>query len=133
MRDAAVRAERDWAYRRIGLLLWGLPSVAILGAAALAAVAPMMRGMIWPLALLWAGTMCIANACRSGRLHCYNTGPFFVFLGGTSLSTAAVACFLGVRGWPWIGALLIVGTALLTIIPERVWGRYPHKGQERGC
>jgi hypothetical protein len=108
MRDAAVKAEGDWAHRRIGLLLWGPPWVAIL-ASAFAAVAPLTRGMIWALAPLWAGTMCIANACRSGRLHCYVTGPFLVILGGASLLYGAASVPFGARRWPWIGAVLIVG------------------------
>ena len=117
MRDGAVRVERDWAHGRIGLLLWGLLSVAIL-ASAFGPVAPMTRGTIWALALLWAGAACITNACRSGRLHCYITGPFFVILGVASLLYGAGVLPLGARGWLWIGAVLIMGKALLTIVPK---------------
>src|SRR6266568_2038929 len=91
MRDGAVRADSDWAHRRIGLLLWGLPLIAIL-ASAFGPLAPMTRGTIWALALLWAGAACITNACRSGRLHCYITGPFFVILGLASLLYGAASC-----------------------------------------
>ena len=44
MRDTVVRAERDWVHRRVGLLLWGPPSVVIL-ASALGAVAPARRSV----------------------------------------------------------------------------------------
>jgi hypothetical protein len=40
---------------------------------------------------------------------------------------------LGARGWLWIGAALIVETALLTIVPERIWGRYSRGHEERCC
>lgn len=132
MRDASVRAEEDWAHRRIGLLLWGPPSLVIL-ASALGAVAPVTPGTIWDLALLRAGAACITNACRSGRLHCYTTGLFFVILGAASLLHGTGILPLGARGWLWIGAVLIVGTGLLTIVPERIWGRYSRRHEERCC
>lgn len=97
MRDAAVRAEKDWAHRRIVLVLWGPPSLAIL-ASAFGAVAPVTRGTIWALALLWGGAACITNARRSGRVHRYFTGPFFVILRAASLLYGAGIHPLGARG-----------------------------------
>jgi hypothetical protein len=47
-------------------------------------VTSVTRGVIWTLALVRAGAACVTNACRSGRLHCYITGPFFVTLGAIS-------------------------------------------------
>jgi len=123
MRDGAVRADSDWAHRRIGLLLWGLPLIAIL-ASAFGPLAPMTRGTIWALALLWAGAACITNACRSGRLHCFITGPFFVILGVASLLYGTGVLSLGTQGWLWIGSVLALGAPLLIMLPERIWGRY---------
>jgi hypothetical protein len=117
VRDAPSRAERDWARRRIGLLLWSPPWVAIL-ASGLGAVAPVSRGSIGALALLWAGAACITNACRSGRLQCYITGPFFVILGGASLLYGAGILPLGARGWLWIGGVLIAGTTGRSMTPN---------------
>ncbi len=93
----------------------------------------MTRGVICALALLWAGAACITNACRSGRVHCYITGPFFIMLGAASLLYGAGILPFGLRVWLWIGAVLIVGTALLTIVPEWIWGRYSLSREERFC
>jgi hypothetical protein len=83
MSESSAKAERDLAGHWLALLLWGPSPVAIL-ASGLADVAPVTRGIIWSFALLWAGAACITNACRSGRLHCYITGPFFLLLASAS-------------------------------------------------
>ncbi len=31
---------------------------------------------------------------------------------------------LGGYGWAWIGGITLVGACALTILPERIWGRY---------
>jgi len=97
--------------------------IAIL-ASAFGPLAPMTRGTIWALALLWAGAACITNACRSGRLHCYITGPFFVILGVASLLYGAGVLPLGAQGWLWIGSVLALGVRVFIMLPERIWGRY---------
>ena len=63
MRDTVVRAERDWAHRRVGLLAWGPPSVVILasalGASLLygAGILPLgARAWLWIGAVLFIGT-----------------------------------------------------------------------------
>lgn len=70
---------------------------------------------------------------RSKAQDRYITGPFFVILGGASLLYGAGILPLGARGWLWIGVVLIVGAALLMIVPERIWGRYSHSCPERCC
>jgi hypothetical protein len=102
MPEAAAKAARDMAHSKVGLFLWGLPLIAILATAFDGAMS-VTRGVIWALALLWAGATCLTNACRSGRLHCYVTGPFFVALGTVSLLHGVGVLPLGTHGWRWIG------------------------------
>lgn len=84
MPESVARTRLDLARQWVAVLLWGLPLMALL-ASALVDIAPVTRGAIWSLALLWAGAACITNACRSQRLHCYITGPFFLLLAAASL------------------------------------------------
>ncbi len=134
MHDAVVKAERDLLDQRrvVGLVLWGLPLVAIL-ATAFGEVTYVMRGVVWALALAWAGAACVTNACRSGRLHCYITAHFFLSLAGLSLLHGVGVLPLGSDGWFWIGTVLAIGTPLLIVVPERIWGKYSARGEQRCC
>ena len=86
MRDTVVRPERDWAHRRVGLLLWGPQSVVIL-----------------------------ASALGASLLHGAGILP------------------LGARGWLWIGAVLLIGTALADDRPRADRGTLLAQTQERRC
>jgi hypothetical protein len=87
------------------LLLWGLP------------LALVVLGLAWPRVQVWlwvpagviAGSACLANASRCGRLHCYLTGP--LFLAGAA---ATLLAHLGVlRLDPaWILAAMVIGTGI---------------------
>lgn len=132
MPEYSARIEKDLARHWLAILLWGPPLVAIL-ASGLVDVAPVTRGAVWSLAFGWAGVACIANACRSGRLHCYITGPFFLLLAAASLLYGLGVAPLGLHGWLWIGAVCVVGTPLLTVVPERIWGRYSDRPEEHCC
>ncbi len=58
------------------------------------------------------------------RGTCYITGPFFVMLAVASLMYGAGVLPLGAQGWLWIGSVLALGTPVLIMLPERIWGRY---------
>lgn len=131
MPEFAEAARRDLVRHRVALLLWGPPPVAVL-LSGLTDTAPETRGVIWSVALAWAGIACVANACRSGRLHCYLTGPFFLLLAVASLVHSFAVVSLGPHGWTWIGGVFVVGAPLLTIVPERIWGTYG-RGSGRTC
>src|SRR5438477_12050734 len=81
-------------------LFWCLPSFAFaLGLF----VSPGLKTVLWTLSLGLMGTMCLLNASRCGRIHCYFTGPFFVL-------AAVVSGGLGVGlrscepyEWKWMG------------------------------
>lgn len=78
------------------------------------------RPALWIGSLGVAGVLCLANAVRCRRLHCYITGP--VFLAGAVLSALNAA---GVTHIPWmrVGWGVIIGTAAGMII-ESLIGKY---------
>jgi hypothetical protein len=130
--DSLRGVPADLATRRIGLLLWGLPILALVFTA-VAAVGPLTRALVWTVSLAWLGAACLANAWRSGRVHCHITGPFFLLLAALSLAHGLGVVSLGPRGWRLIGAVLGVGTPLLTFVPEWIWGKYSGRDQGKCC
>jgi hypothetical protein len=64
----------DLVGRKSGILLWCLPTLAILVGLNWNAARP----WLWIPALLVMGIGCVVNARRCGRLHCYITGPIFL-------------------------------------------------------
>ncbi len=132
LRDFLRGIPADMATRRIGLLLWGAPLAAIV-ATAVMEVAPLTRTLVWTVSLVWLGAACLANAWRSGRLHCHATGPFFLLLAALSLVHGLDIVSLGPAGWLLIGAILGVGTPLLTFVPEWLLGKYSGRDHGKRC
>jgi hypothetical protein len=97
--DDLVRGRRSF------LVLWGLP------------MALVALGLVWSSARVWlwvpaggiAGTACLANASRCGRLHCFLTGPLFLLGAAATLASHFDLIALAPI---WILAAMIVGTAL---------------------
>ena len=131
MPETTLRAQKDLARSWLALLLWGPPLIAFLATAPANLPSP-TRGIVWSLALLWAGVACIANASRSGRVHWHITGPFFLLLAVASYMHGVGIAPLGPHGWLWIGGVLAVGAPLLTVLPERIWGQYSSRS-DRCC
>ncbi len=96
--------ETDLVGSRLGWLVWGLPSALFLVGIALGAARP----WLWIPSLAVAGSACVANASRCGRLHCFVTGPLFL-LG--ALATLLDASGLVMIDWRWILVAVAVGTA----------------------
>jgi hypothetical protein len=102
-------------------LFWCLPAFAFaLGFF----VSPVLRTVLWTLSLGFMGTLCLLNASRCGRIHCYFTGPFFILGAIASLGYGIGLLPFGATGWKWIGNITIVGAIALSTIPEFVFGRY---------
>ena len=80
--------------------------------------------VIWPTALSFMGVACLINARRCGRVHCYVTGPFFLILAAAALLHGLRVVWLGKEGWNILGLILIVGSALLSIGTEWIFGKY---------
>ena len=87
-------------------------------------VSPGLRTVLWTLSLGFMGTLCLLNASRCGRVHCYFTGPFFILGAIASLGYGIGLLPFGPSGWKWIGNIMIIGAIVLTAIPECVFGRY---------
>jgi hypothetical protein len=87
-------------------------------------VSPALRTILWTLSLGFMGTLCLLNASRCGRVHCYFTGPFFVLGAIASLGYGIGLLPFGPSGWKWIGNITIIGAIVLSAIPEFVFGRY---------
>ncbi len=117
-------AARDWArVGKEGLVGWGLPVAVMVVAGALDTEAA-----LWPAALVWMGAACLVNARRCGRRHCVYTGPFFLVMAALALLLGFDIVSLGDRGWAWVGGGTFAGAALLTYLPERLWGQYVRRG-----
>ena len=102
-------------------LFWCLPAFAFaLGFF----VSPAPRTALWTLSLGFMGILCLLNASRCGRIHCYFTGPFFILAAIASLGYGIGLLPFGPSGWKWIGNITIIGAIVLSTIPEFVFGRY---------
>lgn len=78
------------------------------------------RPILWILSLSISGTLCLVNAARCHRLHCYITGP--VCLLG-ALLTALNAARVTRVPWMWIGWGVVIGVAA-GFIAEMLGGKY---------
>jgi hypothetical protein len=68
--------------------------------------------------------LCVANAARCGRTHCYLTGPFFLVMATVTVAYGTGMISLGSQGWLWIGTAIAFGTVVLWIVPERRFGKF---------
>jgi hypothetical protein len=129
MPKACCHESKDWVARRRSFVLgWGLPGLALAGSLFME---PPGRAWIWCLGLLWMGVACTANAFRSGRTHCYFTGPFFLLMACLTLLYGLGMVKVGARGWEWLGLGLVLGTVALGWLPEQMWGQFTDRGLKR--
>jgi hypothetical protein len=112
--------SKDWAGdKRTFVMLWGLPSIAMVAAGFLG---PLPRTIIWTVMLLWMGGACIANARRCRRMHCRFTGPFLILMAALVVCYRAAMFPLGPYGWDLLEGVIFVGSAILWWGSERVLG-----------
>ena len=105
-------------------LLWGVPRIGFfIGVFA----NPALRTILWSSSLFIAGTACLINAFRCGRLHCYFTGPFYLLMATLSLFYGLGFLDFGALGWVWIGGVVVIVAPILTRLPERLSGKYVTK------
>ena len=115
-------ASKDWVgNKRTFVMVWGLPSVAILGASFLG---PVPRAIIWAILLTWMGSACIANARRCQRTHCRFTGPFLILMAALVVGYAIGVLPLGPYGWDMLAGTAFIGSALLWWGSERILGAF---------
>lgn len=112
---------RDLTSQRWSQVLW------VASLAAFIAGWPLhsLRAVLWSSGLTLAGGLCIANAARCRRSHCYITGPLFLI--GALLSGLRGS---GLLNWSWntIGTFILVGLAI-ACLTECLAGKYV--GHER--
>lgn len=117
-------ADRDLLKRgRAMWLLWSLP-VSVMLVTGFLVGSGWVVTVSWTLALIVMGVACVVNARGCGRMHCYFTGPFFLLMAAVSALHGLQIFSLGHDGWSYIGMTLLIGGALLCLVPEWVWGRY---------
>jgi hypothetical protein len=122
---AEAHASSDWAdwtsNRGSYVLAWGLPTALLI--VGIFVPAP-LRTVVWAGCLIWMGAACVVNAARCGRTHCHLTGPFYLAMAAVTVGHGTGMISLGSQGWLWIGATIAVGTVVLWIVPERLFGRF---------
>ena len=89
---------------------------------------PTLKTVLWTTSLGFMGVVCLVNASRCGRIHCFLTGPFFILAAVGSLTYGLGVLPLGPSGWKWIGTITVIGGIALAFIPELVLGRYRRNG-----
>jgi len=79
---------------------------------------------VWTVALATTGVVCIVNALRCGRVHCYLTGPFFILIALVALSYGLDILRLGGNGWNLLGLIALIGAIALWCLLEMFLGKY---------
>jgi hypothetical protein len=128
--DCSAADQRDLTRRKpTRFVLWQLPVfLFVVGAFG----GNVWHTMLWTTALTVAGTACIVNAARCGRLHCYFTGPFFLLGAIVTLSYGLGVLPLGGNRWGSIGSVVALGTCFLFFVPEWRWGKYVTRARPAG-
>lgn len=85
------------------------------------------RPVFWSVPMAAAGVLCVANATRCGRLHCYFTGP--VFLAGAALTVLRTLGLISLS-WNLLGSFIVAAFALAWI-PELLFGKYARTTNSR--
>ncbi len=131
MTECCATPDRsDLTGRKVArLVLWQLPLMVFVAGVF---VGPLWRTMLWTGALTVAGTACVANAARCGRLHCYFTGPFYLPGASITLIYGLGILPLGPGRWGWIGLAVAAGSRVFAYVPEWIGGKYITRARPAG-
>jgi hypothetical protein len=117
-----ARSRKDWlGNARASLLAWWLPQAAIIAGPV---VTVPVRTAVWVGALVWMGAACLFNARRSGRTHCWITGPYYIAMVGPVLTLGTGTVAAGLYAWIACALLILVGDKIIWWATERAWGIY---------
>jgi hypothetical protein len=114
--QAGSGARNDLACTGWSVTCWWLCGAAIV----VGFGTPRWRPLLWIAGMGVAGTLCLINAARCHRTHCYITGP--VFLAGALLTALNVAGITAIP-WQWLGLGVVIGV-VCGILVESFLGRY---------
>ena len=110
-------APNDLLGRDVSWLLWRVPLLVFVVGLFLG---PLARMLLWTPAFLVAGTACLVNASRCGRIHCFITGPLYLLAAAATMLRSLEVLTIA---WAWISFGVPAGT-LAAYAVERVLGKY---------
>ena len=87
---------------------------------------PRAVSLVWAISLAWMGTGCVLNAVHCSRLHCYIAAPLLLSGALAEALMAANLVALGRHGETNVAGTALL-LALLSFVPEMVWGRYARR------
>ncbi|MGI0129511.1 MAG: hypothetical protein ACREEC_05080 [Thermoplasmata archaeon] len=125
---SGVAAHHDLAEGWNVLWFWGAPIALLLftsfAASPVFHLSYFQVGVLLVIGTLLIGALCLVNAFRSGRTHCWIDGALLTVLGGVGVLNV-----LGVLNIYWVIYLYVL-TAILgaSFVVEWVVGRYTHSG-----
>jgi len=104
-------------------LLWGVPAALVVGAGIAygeSVLSLTARGVVWVVAVAWAGVGCLMNARSCGRVHCRIDGILFPLL-----SIVGALNVLSVISFDWNLFWLAFGVILVgSFVPEWTGKKY---------
>ena len=115
---------RDWLRKPImAFLFWGLPIFGIL-ITNLEAIQWRDTNLIIGVSLLWMGAGSFFNAMNCGRVHCFFTGPWFVFIAILPMLQAFNVMTVAQETWNLYVNIVTVGTLAIWFGSEKALGHY---------
>ncbi len=122
MTEDAEPKQRDLLASPNTRLLFWLPWLLILIGGFIGGVT---RTVLWSVGFSLAGAICLMNARRCGRRHCFYTGPLFLLAALASLLYGLGVLPLGSHGWAWILDITVAASLFFCCVLEKLLGKYP--------
>ncbi|HEY2444712.1 MAG TPA: hypothetical protein VGI20_03130 [Rhizomicrobium sp.] len=124
--DFAINTTKDWARRPASLAFWWVLPIVVGASASVLGLSLAAAAFTWAGAFAWMGTGCLLNAWRCTRLHCFVSGPV-LWLGAIAAALVGSGAISGVHALNNVVSITAV-LAMLSCIPEMIWGRYTRRG-----
>ena len=121
MTESAAPNGKDLLGSPWSRLLWWLPWLLVLIGYFLGDVT---RTVLWTVGFSIAGAVCLVNARRCGRRHCFYTGPVFLLAALASLLYGLHVLPLGLNGWGWIVGIALAVCLFTCCVLEKIQGKY---------